>query len=182
MAHTTLTELICVDLALGWQSGRSLSFDRQPIAEAMSNNVRYWTGEADDWTDEEFQDLYQYTISSGDGEMRNPAFSRMRIGQKFSAVLPLEHTDYIPTGGTVRTLKRIPHTSYLRVVDAEWNNVPFNLAGGVVTLSSPAVRPVNIYYRSEDRLILRSWRDGLAEGKGDTSWTLTCEDVGGQVE
>ncbi|MEY9198455.1 hypothetical protein ABIA16_003571 [Sinorhizobium fredii] len=179
MALTSPTELICIDLALGWQSGRNLSFERQPIQEATSNAVRYWHGEADDWTDEEFQDLYEYTISSGDGEMRNPAFSRMQIGQKFNIVLPHEHVDFIATGGTVRTLKRIPHASYLRVVDVEWNDVAFSAAGAVITLAAPAVRPVNIFYRSEDYVILRSWRDGLSEGKGDTSWSLTCADVGG---
>lgn len=176
----TLTKLIAPDLALGWQSGADLTFTVRPISEA-SEMARSWNGKAVNLGSSEFR-LYSIRISSGAGEHRMPALSRMWPGTEFSIVPPLALGDVIPTGVQSRTLERTPYAPSVRCLSLGFEDVPFTLVGNVLTLAAPAAAPVRIYYQPVlEVVVTEPWEATLREQAVDVSWSLTCEEVGGEL-
>lgn len=173
----TLSKLIAPDLALGWQSGADLTFTVRPISESAQME-RTWNGKKVDLGSPEFR-LYSIRISSGSAEYRMPALSRMWPGTVFSVVPPLALGDVIPTGSQSRTLERTPYALSVRCLTLGFEDVSFTLDGDVVTLSSPAVTPVRIYYQPVlEVVVTEPWEATLREQAADVSWSLTCEEVG----
>ncbi|MEF3134624.1 hypothetical protein OS035_24515 [Rhizobium sp. 268] len=176
----TLTQLIAPDLALGWQSGTDLTFTMRPISESAQKE-RTWNGKIVGLGSPEFR-LYSYRITSGAGEYRMPALSRMWPDTVFSIVPPLPLGDVIPTGFQSRTLERTPYAPSVRCLTLGFEDVPFTLNGDVVTLSSPAAAPVRIYYQPIlEVVVTEPWEATLREQAADVSWSLTCEEVGGTL-
>lgn len=175
------TALICDDLALGWQSGFDLSFQRSVIQEA-AQVVRDWNGRAKDWSDPAFR-KYQFRISSGTGEMRTPALADKWPGKTFHMVPPIEEKESIPVGGTMKTLLHVPHPSYFRVVDSSFDDVGYTLSGQTVTLDEPAEKVVSILYVREYHVIVTEGHTtSLQEASADIAWDIVVEEVGGDEE
>lgn len=175
----TLTQLIAPDLALGWQSGADLTFTLRPVSEAAEMD-RTWNGRKVNLASDEFR-LYSVRISSGSAEYRMPALAEMWPGTQFSIVPPLRLGDVIPTGSQSRTLGRTPYAPSVRSLTLDFIDVPFTLDGNVVTLAAPATAPVRIYYQPELQvMVTEPWEATLREKDADVSWSMTCEEVGGE--
>ncbi|MGO8083480.1 hypothetical protein [Rhizobium leguminosarum] len=174
------TALICTDLAIGWQTGFDITSEMGSISEA-GDMTRSWNGRKVNLAMPEFR-LYYVRISSGQGEVRSPALSRMWPGTVFTMVPINELPDVIPTGMQSRTLERDPHPGSIRCVDPEFNAIPFAVDGRVVTLAAPAATPVRIYFRPVLTLIVTApWKETFREAGAEVSWSLECEELGGNV-
>ncbi|CAN7330020.1 hypothetical protein [Neorhizobium tomejilense] len=176
--HISPSTLICTDLAIGYQSGIDLSVDMKPIG-LSADMRRTWNGRLVNLADPAFR-LYQIGISSGEGEIRAPALSRLWPGVEFQLVPPAELSDMIAPGGTSRTLQRTPYIPSIRVYDLAFNAVPFNVAGKVITLVSPAVTAVRIFFRGVyDLTVTEPWSVNTRASRAEVSWTLVSEETGG---
>ncbi|QND41822.1 hypothetical protein HB770_04070 [Rhizobium leguminosarum bv. viciae] len=180
--YAPMTCMVCADLAIGWQTCTDLSFDFAPIEDSMYLD-RTWNGAVEDMSEPEF-DLYSVTIrSSGPGELRAPALDNVRRKAEFTCVPTFELDDVIYLGESVRTLRRDPHAGSVRVLDREFNDIPFSIAGRVVTLAAPAASVLRIYYRPIFRLkVFQPWKQTFGDKDVEVSWELYCEEVGGPDE
>jgi hypothetical protein len=176
--HISPSTLICTDLALGYQSGFDLSVDMKPIP--MSSDMRRtWDGRLLNLADPAFRS-YEVRISSGEGEIRAPALSRLWPGTEFQLVPPSELGDMVAVGGTSRTLQRTPFVGSIRVYDLAFNAVPFTVAGKVLTLAAPAATAVRIYYRPIlELMVTEPWSVNTRASRAEVSWELVSEEVGG---
>lgn len=178
MQHVSPSTLICTDLALGFQSGFDLSIDMSPI-DMSSDMRRTWNGRLVNLADAAFR-LYKVRVASGEGEIRAPALSRLWPGTEFQLVPPSELGDMIAPGGSSRTLQRAPHVESIRVYDLAFNALPFTVAGKVLTLTSPAVTAVRIYYRPIlDLMVTEPWSINTRATRAEVAWELVSEEVGG---
>lgn len=178
MQHVSPSTLICTDLAIGFQTGFDLSVDMRPISEAVDRR-RTWNGAFKNLADPAFR-LYAVRISSGEGEIRAPALSRLWPGFEFQLIPPSELDDQIATGGTAMTLQRMPYVESIRVIDLKFNSIPFTVSGKIVTLAAPAATPVRIYYRPIlDLVVSDVWTKNTRASRAEVSWELPCEEVGG---
>lgn len=178
MQHVSPSTLICVDLALGFQSGFDLSVDMNPI-DMSSDMRRTWNGRLLNLADPAFR-LYKVRIASGEGEIRAPALSRLWPGTECQLVPPAELSDMIAPGGTSRTLQRTPHVDSIRVYDLAFNALPFTIVGRVLTLASPAATVIRIYYRPIlDLMVTEPWAINTRATRAEVSWELVSEEVGG---
>lgn len=179
MYNSSPSALICTDLAMGWQTGLDLEIEMKPIAES-GDIRRTWNGKAVNLADPAFS-LFEVRIRSGEQEQRTPALSQLWPGTVIQLVPPLALADRIATGGTARTLARDPYLPSLRVLDLGYNNdVEHSVAGRVVTLASAALAPIRIYYRPVlNLMVTEPWSVSGREMRGEVSWDLTCQEVGG---
>lgn len=180
--YTTLTSLICLDLAIGWQSCSDLTIDRSYIEGAVVKD-RTWNGAAVDMSDPAF-DLMSVTIkASGPGELRPPALDHVQHLPSFQCVPSFELTDVIYPGGTMRTLARDPHPGSVRVLTLGFDDMPFSMDGRLITLSAAAPSVLRVYYRPV--LTLTVW-EALkvtdSDNSKEVSWELICQEVGGPDE
>jgi hypothetical protein len=168
--------MICADLAVGWFTGLGMTDTYSPIAES-ADMVRSWNGRAKNLADEEFQ-LYRFRISSSKDGVP-PALSRLFPGQLLNIVPSSQFGDYIGVGGSSRTLVRQPHAVTVRCLDLDWNDIPFTVAGKVVTLAEAATKPVRIFYRPElEVFVWEPWTVTTDEHQAEVSWDLVVEETG----
>ena len=177
-----MTSMICSDLAIGWQTCTDLTFDFQPIEDAMYLD-RTWNGAVEDMSDPAF-DLFSVTIrSSGPAELRAPALDNVRRKAEFLCVPTFELDDVFYAGEAIRTLKRDPHPGSIRVLTLGFTDVPFTAAGRVITLSAAAPSVLRIYYRPVLKLkVFQPWKQTYSDANTEVSWELYCEEVGGPDE
>lgn len=180
--YTTLTSMICLDLAMGWQSCSELTIDRSYIEGSVVKD-RTWNGAAVDMSDPAF-DLMTVSIkASGPGELRPPALDHVQHLESFQCVPSFEIPDVIYAGGTMRTLSRDPHPGSIRVLTLDFTDVPFSVHGRLITLMVPATSILRIYYRPI--LTLTVWEPIKVsdnDNSKEVSWELVCQEVGGPDE
>lgn len=179
MDYPIPTTLLCEDLALGWQTGFDIVSTLSPIAESASV-VRSWNGIAKNLAADEFK-LFAVRLSAS-GDMRPPALSRLWPGATFQVVPTDELGDSIASGGSSRTLIRTPHPGSVRCLDLAFNDIPFTVAGKVVTLDAPAEATVRIFYRPVlEVFVVEPWTSTWRERSAEQSWDLSAEETGPSV-
>lgn len=179
--YNSPSTLICTDLAIGWQTGFDLTVDVRPIGESKDNR-RTVNARNVNLADPMFR-LLSVRISSGNGEQRPPALSRMFPGDEFQLVLPrgAELSDMIAVGGTARTLIRTPFAGSVKVMDLKGNPVAFTLAGKVVTLEVPAATPVRIYFLPVlDLFVGDPFSLSAQVNRAAVGWEIYSEEIGGE--
>ncbi len=177
MYNGSPSKIVCSAMPLGWQSGTDLTANISLIDDAADMR-RSWNGRIRNFADPAFR-LYRVEISSGDGEYMTPALTRLMPGDEFDIVFDADFEDFIVTGATTRTLIRNPHPGSIRVKNLGWDDVPFSVAGRVVTLSSAAATPVRISYRPVLQVAVTEpvkWTERASDRK--VSWSLVTEEVG----
>ncbi|MGX9991614.1 hypothetical protein ACS4RR_021025 [Rhizobium sp. Z1P35] len=171
------SKIACSAMPLGWQSGTDMTANISLIDDAADMR-RSWNGRIRNFADPSFR-LYRVELSSGDGEYMTPALTRLMPGDEFSLTIDADFEDFIATGGTTRTLTRDPYAGSIKAKNLGWNDIPFSIAGRVVTLSSAAATPVRISYRPVLQVAVTEpvkWSERATDRK--VSWSLTVEEIG----
>lgn len=168
----TPTSLSADLLAIGWQTGFSIRENLRPIdAGELRRTVN---GTLVNLMVDEFR-KYALTISSDD--IRPPALAHLWRGSQLTITPASEIGDMIAAGGSSRTLARTPASGSIRCLTKRFDAVPFTISGKVVTLPSPAVGVVRIYYRPVLSMMVVGWSADTDEAEASTAWSIDLEEV-----
>jgi len=171
------SNIVCAAMPLGWQTGIDMTASLDLIEEATIIK-RSWNGRARSFADPAFQ-LYKVTLTSGEGELKAPPFTRLMPGTEFEIVIEMDFEDFIATGGIVRTLIRDPYPGSIRVKNLGWDNIPFSIDGRVLTLATPAVTPVRISYRPVLQvMVTEAPKPTESASTKKVTWSLGLEEQG----
>jgi len=172
------SKLICSAMPLGWQTGTDMTANISLISEA-SDMRRSWNAELRNFADPAFR-LFKIELTSGEGEYMTPPLMRLMPGDSFHIVIDADFEDFIPAGGTTRTLIRDPHPGSIRCKNLGIAAVPFTSSGRVVTLATPAAEEVRISARYDlSVMITEPWKFSERASDRKVSWSVVVEEVGG---
>jgi hypothetical protein len=164
-------------MPLGWQTGTDMTASISLIDDAADKR-RSWNGRIRNFADAAFR-LFRIELSSGDGEYMTPPLMRLMPGDTFHIVIDADWEDYIPAGGTTRTLIRDPYPGSIRCKNLGTTAVPFTAAGRVVTLATPAVEAVRISARYDlEVMITEPWKFSERASDRKVNWSVVVEEVG----
>ncbi|CDN46827.1 hypothetical protein [Neorhizobium galegae] len=174
------SKTVCSAMPLGWQTGTDMTASISLISES-SDMRRSWNAELRNFADPAFR-LFKIELASGDGEYMTPPLMRLMPGDTFHIVVDADFEDFIPVGGTTKTLIRDPYPGSIRCKNLGTTAIPFTSSGRVVTLDAPAVEEVRISARYDlSVMITEPWKFSERASDRKVNWSVVVEELGGSA-
>lgn len=171
----TPSQLIIPGLPLGWQNGLDIREQLRPIEAGEIR--RTVNGRAVSLMDPSFR---KYALSLSSDDIRPPVLGDLWRGSELHGVVPTQEIG-VPIlaafGMDSCVLPRNPHPGSVKCLDADHRLVAFTVNGRVVTLASPPMADVRVYFRPVLNMMVTGWSNSEQESRASSSWSLELEEI-----